>query len=415
MTGSVARGTRNVAPRGNKTRERLLVGLMSGTSLDGVDAALVSVLGEPRKPKPRLLAFITVPYPKKLRARLLAVAGGKPVPSGEISELNFLVGECFAKAALEVCDTGKVRPGRLAGIGSHGQTIFHCGPGRGSLSRGRDSGAVASTLQIGESAVIAERTGAPVVSDFRTADIAAGGQGAPLVPLVDYLLLGDAKRSTVALNIGGIANLTVIPAGAGPRDVTGFDTGPGNMLIDGLVRHFTQGRQHYDRGGRGAAHGQVVRPLLNTLLHLPFFDRKPPKSAGREEFGQDFLDRYFLRSGKDPEDLLSTATELTVQTIAGALHSFVFPRVRADRLVISGGGSHNSFLAHRLAETLSPMEIRLSGEFGLPVDAKEAIAFAILADRTLRGLAGNLPSVTGARREVVLGKTARPGKATAGN
>jgi anhydro-N-acetylmuramic acid kinase len=257
--------------------------------------------------------------------------------------------------------------------------------------------------------VIAERTGVPVVADFRTADVAAGGQGAPLVPMVDYLLLQDRQKGTVALNIGGIANVTVIPAKAKPLDVVGFDTGPGNMVSDALVRHFTGDREYYDAGGRVAALGKVIEPLLTDALCHPIFSQPPPKSAGREQFGRDFVEGYFL-SRKRPrfEDLLRTSVELTARTIAGALARFVFPRAKIDRLIASGGGAHNRVLMKRLAELLPNLTVELSDRYGLPVDAKEAIAFAILADRTLHGLPGNLPSVTGARRAVVLGKIVKP-------
>jgi len=257
--------------------------------------------------------------------------------------------------------------------------------------------------------VIVERTGAPVVADFRTADVAAGGQGAPLVPMVDHLLLRDRQKGTVALNIGGIANVTVIPADAKPPDITGFDTGPGNMVSDALVRHFTGEREYYDVGGRVAALGKVNELVLADALYHPFFSQPPPKSAGREQFGRDFVEAHFL-SRKRPcfEDLLRTSVELTARTIAGALARFVFPRVKMHRLIVSGGGAHNPLLVKRLAELLPHLTVELSDRYGLPVDAKEAIAFAILADRTLHGLPGNLPSVTGARRPVVLGKIVKP-------
>jgi anhydro-N-acetylmuramic acid kinase len=276
--------------------------------------------------------------------------------------------------------------------------------------------------------VIAERTGVPVVADFRTADMAAGGQGAPLVPMVDYLLLPDARKGTVALNIGGIANFTVIPAGAKAVQVFGFDTGPGNMVIDGLVRHFTRGQKAYDAGGRWAAKGRALEPLLDEMLRLPFFSQPPPKSAGREQFGQDFIRQFFLdrissdsaigkrrltrqignRQSSIVNDLLRTATELTARTIADALERFVLGKLAMHRLIISGGGAHNRLLVVRLAELLPNLRVHRSDEFGLDVDAKEAIAFAVLADRTMHGLPGNLPSVTGARRPVVLGKISRP-------
>lgn len=378
--------------------------------MDGVDAALIRVSGPDNQPRIQLLAFLTLSYPAAVRKRLLEIAGGEPTSTGEISRLNFLLGQLFAEAALRVCRRGGVSPTRLSVIGSHGQTIFHEGhrPRRGLPGLGLGQ-AIANTLQIAEPAVIAERTGASVVADFRTADIAAGGEGAPLVPLVDYLLLRHPRQGAVALNIGGIANITVIPARASPDEVFGFDTGPGNMLIDGLVRRFTRGRETYDAGGQLAARGRVFESVLERMLQLPFFRRPPPKSAGREQFGSKFLARYFLRRrGAALGDLLRTATELTAHTVAAALENFVFPRVRVDRLIASGGGAHNRLLMTRLSELLPSLSVERSDRYGLPVDAKEAIAFALLADRTRRRLPGNLPPVTGARRAVVLGKLMRP-------
>ena len=385
----------------------LAVGLMSGTSMDGVDAALVRLTGPAGQPRVRLLKFVTLPYPPETKWWVLHVATGDPATAGEISQLNFVLGELFAKAALRVCRAAHVSPGRLSVIGSHGQTIFH--QGRPELIPGHEAAVGANTLQIAEPAVIAERMGARVVADFRTADMAAGGQGAPLVPMVDYLLLRDARKGTVALNIGGIANVTVIPAKAKPAEVFGFDTGPGNMVSDALVRHFTGDREYYDAGGRVAALGKVNEPLIADALCHPFFSQLPPKSAGREQFGEGFMKAYFLtRRRARFEDLARTALELTARTITDALARFVFPSVKIDRLIVSGGGAHNRTLLNRLGELLPDLKVELSDRYGLPVDAKEAIAFAILADRTVHGLPGNLPRVTGARRAVVLGKIVQP-------
>jgi anhydro-N-acetylmuramic acid kinase len=388
-------------------RARLAIGLMSGTSMDGIDAALVRLTGSADQPQVRLLAFDTFPYPPEVKEWLMGVAAGELTSAGGISRLNFLLGELFANAALGVCRVAHVSPGSVSVIGSHGQTVFH--QGRLELIPGHSEAAGPSTLQIAEPAVIAERTGAPVVADFRTADMAAGGQGAPLVPMVDYLLLRDARKGTVALNVGGIANVTVIPAKAKPLDVTGFDTGPGNMVSDALVRHFTGGREHYDAGGRVAARGRVNEAVLAELLRYPFFSEAPPKSAGREQFGRHFVESYFLsRRRARFEDLLRTALELTARTLVDAVARFVVQETRMDRMIVSGGGAHNRTLLKRLAELLPQVTVELSSRHGLPVDAKEAIAFAILGDRTLHGLPGNLPRVTGARRGVVLGKTLHP-------
>ncbi len=365
--------------------------------MDGVDAALARLSGSAEKPRVRLLAFLTVPYPAGIRSRLLRLASGLPADTGRISALNFELGELFAQAALRVCRQARISPQRLSLVGSHGQTIFHQGRAAGRGINGERQ--PASTLQIGEPAVIAERTGSRVIADFRVADIAAGGQGAPLVPMADYLLLGRERHGVAALNIGGIANLTLIPARARPDQVFGFDAGPGNMVMDALVRRFTCGRKSYDAGGRLAARGHVIEPLLNELLTDPFFLRRPPKSAGREQFGEKYLKRYFLRKRHARfEDLLRTAAELTARTIAGAFERFVFPRVQVVRLIISGGGAHNRLLVGRLRDLLPQLEVHRSDRYGLPADAKEAIAFAVLADRTLHGLSGNLPAVTGARR-----------------
>ena len=405
----------------SKRDARLAVGLMSGTSMDGIDAALVRLAGPAAQPQVRLLAFITLPYPPEVRHWIMCVAGGEQTTVGEVGQLNFLLGELFANAALRVCRAAHVSPQRVSVIGSHGQTIYH--QGRASQVPGHRAAVGPNTFQIAEPAVIAERTGVGVVADFRTADVAAGGQGAPLVPMVDCLLLRHGQKGTVALNIGGIANVTVIPADAKPLDIVGFDTGPGNMVTDALVRHFTREQEYFDVGGRRAALGKVIEPLLASTLRHPFFVQLPPKSAGREQFGRAFVARYFPPHPSFPspvgegskgwgrarfEDLLRTSLELTARTIAGALARSAFPRVKIHRLIVSGGGAHNRLLMKRLAELLPHLKVELSERYGLPVDAKEAIAFAILADRTLHGLPGNLPSVTGARRAVVLGKIVRP-------
>ncbi len=386
--------------RPRPARERLVVGLMAGTSLDGIDAALVAIHGSASSPFVRLLAFQTFPYRPAVRARIWKATSGEPVTAGEISDLNFQLGELFGRSALSVCRKARISPSRLAYIGSHGQTIFHHGGADGRRP---------STLQIGEPAVIAELTGAPVVADFRPSDMAAGGQGAPLVPIVDYLLLRDRRLGTVALNLGGIANMTAIPASARPEEISGFDTGPGNMVIDALVCELTGGRRRYDRDGRMAARGRVLEPLLSEMLRLPFFRRPPPKSCGREQFGKDFIERYFWPQRRfPPADLVRTATELTARSIAEALRRFVQPRGQFHRLVVSGGGAHNRILVERIRELAPCLSLHRSEEWGLPVDAKEAIAFALLADRTWHGRAGNLPSVTGARGSRVLGKVVWP-------
>ncbi|MGH9434715.1 MAG: anhydro-N-acetylmuramic acid kinase [Terriglobia bacterium] len=382
---------------------RWALGLISGTSMDGIDAALVKIGGTATEPTLKLRSFVTLPYPTSIRAAVMRLAGGSPTSSAEISRLNFVLGGLFAEAGLAACRKGRVPARKLMVIGSHGQTVFHQGP-RAAAKAPRSPLAAAHTLQIGEAAVIAERTGAPVVADFRVADMAAGGEGAPLVPMVDYLLLRDEKIGSIALNLGGIANLTAIRAGAREGDVFGFDTGPANMVIDGLIQRITRGKRAYDKDGAWARRGKIIEPLIENILSTQFFRRKPPKSAGREQFGGGFVARYFLGRRARPQDLLATATELTARSVAQAITRFVFPRGVFQRLIVSGGGAHNRFLLERLRALLPGLALRKSDDFGLPVDAKEAMAFALLADRTLRGLPGNLPAVTGASRAVPLGK-----------
>jgi anhydro-N-acetylmuramic acid kinase len=347
-----------------------VAGIMSGTSLDGIDVAIVEM------PSVRVAKFVSVPYPARMRARLLAVSNAVTHTS-EISRLNFEIAELYARAVR--------RAGTVDLIGCHGQTIYH---------EGRSN-----TLQLGEPAVLAERTGAPVVSNFRARDIAAGGQGAPLVPFVDYRLFRHAKRTRIALNIGGIANITLIPAGARPEDVVAFDTGPGNMVIDALAREASGGKLPYDRGGRIAASGSLDRALLDELLRDPYYRKRPPKSAGREQYGAAFVDRM-KRSGRSLRDLVTTATVLTAATIAVGVRKVYSGS--AD-LIVSGGGAHNPEIMGQLTAFLPEFTVATSSDFGIDVDAKEAIAFAILAYETWRGRPSNVPSATGASRSVLLG------------
>jgi anhydro-N-acetylmuramic acid kinase len=368
-----------------------VAGIMSGTSLDGIDVAIVDL---DAKLKPKVRAFSTTPYPAALRKRLLAVSNCE-CHTRDIARLHFELAERYAAAVAATCGTHGIKPSSIELVGCHGQTIYH-------------EGGVA-TLQIGEGSVLAERLGIPVLSDFRPRDIAAGGQGAPLVPFVDWLLLRHPKRGRVALNIGGIANITAIPPSAAQEDVVAFDTGPGNMVIDQLVERHTNGKQRFDRGGRLAGKGAVNDALLEELMCDAFYRRLPPKSAGREQYGAAFIDRL-LAANLPTQDLVATATTLTALTIATAVISFVPHRV--DDLVVSGGGVHNPRLMAYLAGFLPGARVLSSAEFGIDPDAKEAIAFAMLAAATMSGVCGNLPKVTGARRSVLLGKLAPASRGT---
>ncbi len=362
----------------------IVAGVMSGTSLDGIDVALVEIRGKQITP----LAFFFTPYPNLVREALLGVSNTM-THTAAISRLNFVVGELYAEAIKRA--SRKHKPDL---VGMHGQTIYH--EGQPSEYLGRD---VASTLQIGEAAVVAERTGVTVVSNFRERDIAAGGQGAPLVPLVDYLLFRHTKYHRVALNIGGIANITAIPAKSKPDDIIAFDTGPGNMVMDALVTHLSDGKQHYDRDGKIARHGQVHERLLTAMMSDPYFDLLPPKSTGRERFGRDFVNGL-IATGVTIEDLIATATEFTARSIAFSILRTITP----DEVIVSGGGVHNRTLMARLRRLLNMSDVQSSKGFGIDPDAKEAIAFAVLAYQTIKRRPANLPSATGAKRAVILGK-----------
>ncbi len=378
-----------------------VAGIMSGTSVDGIDVALVEIWGEGFGQRVKLLAFHSMPYPKRVREGILAVSNNATHTS-EISQMNFFLGSAFGEAVLEACRRSKIPTAKLELIGSHGQTIYHQGKGSRLLGQ-----TVASTLQIGEPAVIAECTGVPVVADFRTADVAAGGQGAPLVPFVDYLLYRHEKLGRVSLNIGGIANVTAIPPKAPSSQVIAFDTGPGNMIIDALVSQFSRGTQKFDRDGRMAGSGRVNPALLKDLLGSPYFREQPPKSAGREQYGPQFLSDLLSR-GLAPADLVATATAFTAQSIALGIKKLIAPALEIQQLIVSGGGLHNPRIMGSLREQLPDLEILPSNDLGIDSDAKEAIAFAVLAYESYHRRPANLPSATGARHPCVLGKLVFP-------
>jgi anhydro-N-acetylmuramic acid kinase len=385
-----------------------VIGMMSGTSADGIDAALVRIEGAPPKIATRFEAHHHVGFPAAVRNAILRIANGAPTTTEEISQLNFLLGEEFAHAAIAACKKWRVPLSSIDLIGSHGQTIYH----QGAPTRFLGARRVASTLQIGEPSVIAARAGVLVIADFRPADMAVGGQGAPLVPFVDYLLYRDERRGRVALNIGGIANATIIPARARPRDVLAFDTGPGNMIVDGLVERATRGRSAFDRDARIAMRGQTLSALLDRMMRDPYLRKKPPKTAGREQFGQAYVRQIVAwgeKSRARMEDLIRTATVFTSLSIADALCRFVPRRVRIDELIVAGGGAKNPLMMAGLAALLPGVEIVPASELGLPAEAKEAFAFAVLAYEAYHGRANNLLSATGAKRPIAMGKLCRAG------
>lgn len=366
---------------------------MSGTSLDGIDVAIVDVEGR----RIRTVAFHSTPYPEPVRKAILGVSNTRTT-TAQIARLHFRLGQLYARAVQETIRRGRVRAGSIELVGCHGQTIYHQGDREPFLGK-----PVAATMQIGEASVIAEELGVPVVSDFRTRDMAAGGKGAPLVPYLDYWLFRHARRGRVALNIGGIANITAIPRGARPDEVLAFDTGPGNMVMDALTTELTRGRQHFDRNGSIAARGRVDRALLDSLLAAAYYRRRPPKTAGREQYGAEFIARL-KRTGLPLRDLIATATALTAATIATGLERFVSSWMPVSDVIASGGGVRNTTLMGYLQGFLPDVRIARSDEFGIDADAKEAVAFAVLAYETFRKRPSNVPSATGARGPVVLGK-----------
>ena len=380
---------------------RLAIGLMSGTSADGIDAALVEISGCSTDTRVRLLSFLTLPFSDAARARILRVAAGDFGGTEELCLLNFYLGELSADACEAVCAQAGVAPDKVSFVGSHGQTVFHAPDAREYLGR-----PVRGTLQTGEASVIAERLGCPVVSDFRVRDMAAGGLGAPLVPYTEYLLYRDAQRTVGLQNIGGIGNITCLLPACRLEDVFAFDTGPGNMVIDALAARVTNGALRYDDGGKLARQGQVSAELLRYLVDSDDYLRlAPPKTTGREHYSAAFADALW-RKGEELEltgyDKIATATAFTAESICLAVEHHC-PQ-KPERLIVGGGGSHNPVLMELLQAGLPGCEVVTNEALGLDSDAKEAVAFAILANEMLHGRCNNAPSATGAAHPVVMGK-----------
>lgn len=372
---------------------------MSGTSADGVDAALVELKGSGVDTKLRLLSFYFSPYPREVKEQIFELFSPETASVDKICRMNFLLGKLFAKAVFSVIDKAGLSPSDIHLIGSHGQTIYHLPPSSGVK--------VPSTLQIGESAVIAQMTGIPVIADFRVADVAAGGEGAPLVPYVDFLLFRDEEKTRALQNIGGISNVTVLPANATINDILAFDTGPGNMLIDAAVNLLTSGEHDFDLDGSLAAKGKSDEKLLSDLMSHPFISASPPKTTGREDFGIYFAKKIIskakLQRVKDL-DILATLTEFTAKSIYENYKKFVFQKHDISEVILSGGGTHNLTLVKFLRRYFGNIPTVKIDEYGISGDAKEAVAFAVLANETLANHSGNVPNVTGARRSVILGK-----------
>src|SRR3954469_16961253 len=381
----------------------IVAGVMSGTSADGIDVAIARVLGRDLSLRFELLHHSQYPYSPAVRRSILTNMDASQASVADLARLNVLLGELYADAVSEAKKDSRIK--QLDLVGCHGQTLYHQGKAASFLGK-----SIACTWQTGEGAVLASRLGVPVVSDFRPADMAAGGKGAPLVPFFDFLAFHHRTRGRIAQNIGGIANLTAISANAKPQQVIAFDTGPGNMVIDALAQQLFG--KHYDRNGAIAARGIVVERALERALEHRFFSEKPPKTAGREQFGREFTQAFVKWCGRvNPEDIMVTATALTARSIGNALRRFVLKKDRKFRdYVVAGGGVKNQTLMKMLAEEVLPLGLRLQRmeEYGVTSDAKEALAFAVLAYQTWRKRPSNLPSATGARRTVVLGKISLP-------
>ena len=382
----------------------IVAGIMSGTSADGINVALVRIAEAPSNARNapgvsfRLLGHTEFPYPKAVRREVLRLMNASSARVADLARLNFFLGELYAEAVLAAQKKVHVAADL---VGCHGQTLYHQGFPETYLGR-----MLAVTWQTGEGAVVSQRLGVPVVSDFRVADTAAGGKGAPLVPFLDFMLFRHASMGRIAQNIGGIANLTAIPAGGSQQSVIAFDTGPGNMLIDALAERLLH--KPYDRDGRTAAMGTVLEGVMSKFLNAPFFRAKPPKTAGREEFGREFAWQFVRACGRASKaDILATATALTSGSIAKAIESFVpLNKGVYQEIIVSGGGLKNATLMAMLANAVTPLglQVRASDELGLPSEAKEAAAFALLAYETWHRRPSNVPSATGARKPAVLGK-----------
>ncbi len=383
---------------------RYVIGLMSGTSVDGIDAAVIEIAGDPYEGKIQLLEFENKPFPEAVRAKIFELFDTKHATVDKVGYLNVLLGELYARAAEAVIKKAGLTFKDIDCIGSHGQTIYHH-----PETCNQDGYPFGYTVQIGEGAVIANRTGIPCVSDFRVADMAVGGQGAPLVPFTEYILYRKESKTILLQNIGGIGNITVLPAGCSVNQIYAFDTGPGNMIIDGLVSRYSGGTKTMDEGGHIAGSGRINGVLLQELCSHGYFDLKPPKSTGRELFGAAYIDCLYAKltaEGILQEDAIATVTDYTAWSIQDSYRKFILPTHAAQELVIGGGGSYNTYLVDRIRTRLKPygVQVRIQEELGYNSDAKEAIAFALLADCTMQGKCNNVPSVTGAERPVIMGK-----------
>ncbi len=385
-----------------RKKNKLVIGLMSGTSVDSIDAVLVSITGSGTSTRFKQLAFHTQRYPKGYKQFVVqnSLPGSGSVDT--ISTLNILSAQFFADAVKSLAKKAQVPLSGIDLIGSHGQTIHHLPELRSLFGKN-----VRSTLQIGDPSTIAKLTGIVTVGDFRTGDMALGGQGAPLVPYFDFVAFRSTKKNRALLNIGGIANITLLKKNCTVTDVSAFDTGPGNMIIDALMNKMYN--MPFDHNGTLASQGKIVTGLLGSMLRHPYFARPFPKSTGREMFGDVFTEKILKKRSRKirSEDLVATATEFTAITIYDQFNRFLRKRLKGemlDELIVSGGGTKNAVMMDALGRYFSPTTIITSDSLGVSSDAKEALCFALLANETLAGNGSNIPSVTGAKQTAVLGK-----------
>ncbi len=380
---------------------KLVIGLMSGTSCDGVDASLVRISASGLETRVEELGFVSTSYERTFRERLLLLAQGTIGGSEELLMVSLLLGELFVRAAKRVCDLSSIPYGQIDLIGSHGHTLYHIPKGRTYCDW-----EVRGSLQVGEPSLLAEAFGCAVVSDFRVRDMAAGGQGAPLVPYTEYLLFRDKGDHVGLLNLGGIGNITILHKGCTPEEVLAFDTGPGNMVMDALAYRYSEGRSFYDVDGELARQGTISYSLLAWMESTDEYLALPlPKTTGRERYGKEYVDRLELKRENlelSELDLLATVTEYTALCVLRGLERF--GRAAIERLIVSGGGSHNATLLAALKRYLPDTEILTQEDIGYNSDSKEAVAFAVLANEAVCGKENSLIGVTGARHPVVMGK-----------
>lgn len=384
----------------------LCIGVMSGTSVDGIDIAITAITGETPHLSVDLIYFKSIPFSSIVKEAVFRLFQPHTSSSEDLCSMNFLLGELFAEAIVQVAEEANIDLQDVLLISSHGQTIFH-NP-KPQLICGR---MVSSTLQIGESAIIAERTGCLVVSDFRVRDMAAGGQGAPLVPFVDSLLFFSNEGGRVAVNIGGIANVTYVPQSGSGKEIIAFDTGPGNMIIDGLVRLVTKGQQQYDSDGEIAKRGTIQEDYLQRWMMQPYISEQPPKSTGRELFGEQCVSQWWKDSqqyGMNDADLIATATAYTVRTLAQAIKRFILQKHDVVEALIGGGGAYNPIIMEGIRRELPELRILSQDKTGITSESKEAVAFAVLGYECFHRRPNNVPSATGARHPVVMGKITYP-------